>query len=435
MVFNAASALTVDPRVRSLTHTLLLPAYFQHGASAALLTDPTWTEHISGTVAAAILDWAIDNGADSYCHWFQPMAASGFDFKGKNLIRGETDGFSFSNGGLHATHTAGGYLALDTSSPVFLRGGIVHIPSALVFFYGTALDEKTPLLRRSSSSPLEQYLRRMDLQMTRKTIMGKDAPRGQEICDHYTTAMSTAQPALEAQQECWKMGIPLKTYHREVALDSISSPPSSELTPHRSTRTSWSCRSSRSSSLNIESHCGQLKASGNDNAFAVIMSAIISAIDTHGDLVRMSIATPGNDFRLGACEAPPAITSTYLGDDMTSYIEAFKDGKSGDNPGTKNMQMGIRYVRPIAIPAEDRNRTSPFLYGGARFRYHAVGSVQNTSMVNTVLNTMTAQKFKQFADAIEGGAGPLKVTQDALLDSWKVIFNSASYVMQGVELI
>jgi glutamine synthetase len=427
-----------------------------------------------------------------------------FDFKGKNLIRGETDGSSFPNGGLRATHTAGGYLALDTSSPVFLRGDIVHIPSALVSFYGTALDEKTPLLRSNEALntqglrllkclgyepkelvanigleqeifliPRDQYLRRMDLQMTGRTIMGKDAPRGQEMCDHYMAAMSTAQPALEAmqemQQECWKMGIPLKTRHREVA------PGQYEFAPLFGTNTTqvdqnimvmqvieevaakhglaaflqekpfaningsgkhnnWSIGTT--DGVNLLNPDQISKASGNDNAFAVIMSAIISAIDTHGDLMRMSIATPGNDFRLGACEAPPAITSTYLGDDMTTYLEAFKDGKTGAyNPGTKNMQMGTRAIRPIAIPAEDRNRTSPFPYGGARFEYRAVGSAQNTSMVNTVLNTMTAQKFKQFADAIEGGASPEKVAQDALNASWKVIFNGDNYDEANQEML
>lgn len=224
------------------------------------------------------------------------------------------------------------------------------------------------------------------------------------MCDHYMAAMSTAQPALEAmqemQQECWKMGIPLKTRHREVA------PGQYEFAPLFGTNTTqidqnimvmqvieevaakhglaallqekpfaningsgkhnnWSIGTT--DGINILNPEQISKASGNDNAFAVVMSAIISAIDTHGDLMRMSIATPGNDFRLGACEAPPAITSTYLGDDMTNYLEAFKDGKTGAySPGTKNMQMGTRYVRPISIPAEDRNRTSPFPYGGAR---------------------------------------------------------------------
>jgi len=244
-----------------------------HGATSSLLSDPTWTEHSSDVVASAVLDWATQNGASSYAHWFQPMAASGvrhgltgqvqnmmmkfhnkdntlmYDFKGKDLIRGETDGSSFPNGGLRATHTAGGYLALDTSSSIFLRGDVVFIPSAFVSYYGAALDEKTPLLRANEAMslegcrllkllgvpesklegglvanigleqefflvPREHYLRRLDLQMSGRTVMGKFAPRGQEMCDHYMSAMSMTTPALacmqQMQEECWKMGIPLK---------------------------------------------------------------------------------------------------------------------------------------------------------------------------------------------------------------------------------
>jgi len=419
-----------------------------------------------------------------------------FDFKGKHLIRGETDGSSFPNGGLRATHTAGGYLAVDTSSNIFLRGDTIFIPSAFVSYYGAALDEKTPLLRSNEALnkegcrllklmgydpkslvanigleqeifliPRDQYLRRMDLQMTGRTIMGKNAPRGQEMCDHYMAPLSTAQPALEAMQEmqaeCWKMGIPLKTRHREVA------PNQYEFAPLFGTNTTqidqnvmvmqvieevaakhglaallqekpfndvngsgkhnnWSIGTA--DGVNLLNPDQLNAASGNPDAFAVVMSAIVAAVDEHGDLMRMAIASPGNDFRLGACEAPPAIVSTYLGDDMTAYMEGFKDGKTGEyKPGVKKMDLGTSSVLPISIPAEDRNRTSPFPYGGARFEFRAVGSAQNVSMVNTVLNMITAQKFKQFADAIEGGASPADVAKKSLSDHWKVIFNGDNY--------
>mmetsp|Transcript_14784 Transcript_14784/g.30430 ORF Transcript_14784/g.30430 Transcript_14784/m.30430 type:complete len:706 (-) Transcript_14784:148-2265(-) len=493
-----------------------------HGSSAAILDDPSWTEHSADTVAAAVLDWAIDNDADTFCHWFQPMAASGvrhgltgqvqnkmlefdrktnkikFDFKGKDLVKGETDGFSFPNGGLRATHTAGGYLAIDTSSNIFLRGDTIFIPSAFVSYYGKALDEKTPLLRSNEALntqgkrllsllgydvdqivanigleqeifliPRDQYLRRPDLQMTGRTVIGKNAPRGQEMCDHYMAppSVEAGQPALaamqEIQEECWAMGIPLKTRHREVA------PNQYEFAPLFGTNTTqidqnimvmqvieeiaakhglaallqekpfnevngsgkhnnWSLGTTDGVNL---LNPGQLNsASGNADAFPTIMAAIVSAVEEHGDLMRMSISAPGNDFRLGACEAPPAIVSTYLGEDMTNYLEAFKDGKTGEyNPGVKTLDLGTSCVRPFNVPAEDRNRTSPFPYGGARFEFRAVGSAQNVSMVNTVLNTITAQKFKQFADAIEGGATPAKVAGDALNKSWKVIFNGDNY--------
>jgi glutamine synthetase len=170
------------------------------------------------------------------------------------------------------------------------------------------------------------------------------------------------------------------------------------------------------------------KASGNDDAFGVVMAAIISAVNDHGDLMRMSIACPGNEFRLGACEAPPAIISTYLGDDMTTYLKNFKDGKKGQyEPEFKTLDIGCDSVLPFQVPAEDRNRTSPFPYGGCRFEFRAVGSSQNTSLTNTVLNTITASKFAEFADAIEAGATPREVASQALEKSFKVIFNGDNY--------
>merc|ERR1719253_1878547 len=248
----------------------------KQGASGDLLKDPSWTQTKSDVVAAAVLDWATDNGANTFCHWFQPMAASGvrhgltgqvqnkmlkfnsdneieFDFKGKDLVKGETDGSSYPNGGLRGTHCAGGYLAIDTSSPIFMRGDTMFIPSAFVSYYGAALDEKTPLLRANAALntqgcrllkhlgldvsdglranigleqeifliPREAYYKRPDIQLTGRTIMGKDAPRGQEMCDHYMAPLSSATPALacmqEIQEECYRLGIPLKTRHREVA--------------------------------------------------------------------------------------------------------------------------------------------------------------------------------------------------------------------------
>merc|ERR1712113_589287 len=170
------------------------------------------------------------------------------------------------------------------------------------------------------------------------------------------------------------------------------------------------------------------KASGNDASFGVIMSAIVSAVDKHGDLLRMAIASPGNDFRLGACEAPPAILSTYLGESMTNYLEAYKKGSTASyNPGSKTLDLGISCMPGLPLPSEDRNRTSPFPYGGHRFEFRAVGSSQNVSMVNTVLCTIFAESFGAFADAIEKGASPIDVAAKALDTHWKVIFNGNGY--------
>mmetsp|Transcript_13970 Transcript_13970/g.26773 ORF Transcript_13970/g.26773 Transcript_13970/m.26773 type:complete len:712 (+) Transcript_13970:77-2212(+) len=492
----------------------------KYGASSDTLKDPTWVTTHADAVADAVFDWAIDNGANVYCHWFQPMGASGVrhgltgqvhnimlkfnsdmeivkDFKGKTLIKGETDGSSYPNGGLRGTHCAGGYLAVDTSSPIFLRGDTIFIPSIFVSYYGQALDEKTPLLRANAALdkhgrrllsalgldtssgivtnigleqeifliPRDQYYRRPDLQLTGRTIIGADAPRGQEMCDHYMAPLSSATGALacmqEIQDECYRMGIPLKTRHREVA------PGQFEFAPLYGTNTTqidqnlmvmqiieetaakhgmaallqekpfndingsgkhnnWSIATA--AGVNLLDPDDLLEATGNDAAFPIVMAAVVAAVDEHGDLMRCAIASPGNDFRLGACEAPPAIVSTYLGGDMTQYLEAFKNGTVAKyEPGRKTIDLGCKEVVPFQVPAEDRNRTSPFPYGGARFEFRAVGSSQNVSLVNTVLNTITAEKFAQFADKIEAGEDPAKVAQDALNKHWKVIFNGNNY--------
>lgn len=463
---------------------------------------------------------AIDNGANVYCHWFQPMGSSGVrhgltgqvhnmmlkfngegeivqDFKGKTLVRGETDGSSYPNGGLRGTHQAGGYLAVDTSSPIFLRGDTIFIPSVFVSYYGAALDEKTPVLRANAALdkhgsrllkhlglnvasgiqanigleqefflvPRDAYYKRPDLQLAGRTIIGKNAPRGQEMCDHYMAPLSTSTAALnciqEIQDECWRIGIPLKTRHREVAPNQYECAPlygsnttqidqnlmvmqiMEEVAPkHGLTcliqekpfngingsgkHNNWSLATR--DGVNLLDPDSLLGATGNDTAFPIVMAAIISAVDEHGDLMRMAIASPGNDFRLGACEAPPAIVSAYLGDDMTKYLEAFVNGSAAKyEPGRKMLDLGTREVMPFEVPSEDRNRTSPFPYGGARFEFRAVGSSQNTSMVNAVLNTICAEKFAEFADRIEAGEKPADIAREALKKHWKVIFNGNNY--------
>jgi len=422
-----------------------------------------------------------------------------FDFDGKNLTKGETDGSSFPNGGLRATHQAGGYLALDTSSPIFLRGDTVFIPSAFVSYNGAALDEKTPVLRSNAALskhgkrlltqlgldvgdrevvanigleqefflvPRDAYYRRPDLQLAGRTIIGRDAPRGQEMCDHYMAPPSLANPALacmqEIQDECWRLGIPLKTRHREVAPNQyefaplfgvnttqidqnlmvmqiieevaarhglaalLQEKPFNEVNGSGK-HNNWSLATEDGIMM---LHPAKIQAAtGNPDAFAIIMAAIVAAVSEHGDLMRMAISSPGNDFRLGACEAPPAIVSAYLGDDITSYLSNFKDGKSAGEyvPGTKMLDLGTKEVLPFEVPAEDRNRTSPFPYGGARFEFRAVGSAQNVSMVNTVLNTMVAEKFAEFADAVDAGKDLKDVAREALDKHWKVIFNGNNY--------
>ena len=419
------------------------------------------------------------------------------DFKGKTLVKGETDGSSYPNGGLRGTHEAGGYLAIDTSSPIFIRGDTMFIPSIFVSYYGAALDEKTPLLRANAAIdkhgkrllkhlgvdtssgivtnigleqeifliPRDEYYRRPDLQLVGRTLVGKSAPRGQEMCDHYMAPLSSSTAALacmqEIQDECWRMGIPLKTRHREVAPNQF------EFAPLYGTNTTqidqnlmvmqiieevsakhglaallqekpfndingsgkhnnWSIATR--DGVNLLEPEAVIEASGNKDSFPVIMAAVIAAVDEHGDLMRMAISSPGNDFRLGACEAPPAIISTYLGQDMTDYLEAFMNGSETKyEPKRKTLDLGTREVVPFQVPAEDRNRTSPFPYGGSRFEFRAVGSSQNVSIVNTVLNTITAAKFGEFADRIEAGEDAVAIAREALKKHWKVIFNGNNY--------
>jgi len=427
------------------------------------------------------------------------------DFKGKTLIKGETDGSSYPNGGLRGTHCAGGYLAVDTSSPIFLRGDTIFIPSALVSYYGAALDEKTPLLRANAALdkeasrlfaqlgldtssgvqtnigleqeifliPREEFYRRPDLQLTGRTLIGKNAARGQEMCDHYMAPLSSATSALacmqEIQDECWRLGIPLKTRHREVAPGQFEFAPLfgtnttqidqnlmvmqiiEEIAPKHGLAALLQEKpfndvngSGKHNNWSIATRDGVqvfdpeefIAATGNEASFPVVMAAVVAAVDEHGDLMRCAIASPGNDFRLGACEAPPAIVSTYLGDDMTKYLEGFMNGADANyNPGKKTIDLGVREILPFQVPAEDRNRTSPFPYGGARFEFRAVGSAQNVSLVNTVLNTIVAEKFGQFADRIDAGEDPSAVAREALKKHWKVIFNGDNYCADNQKML
>jgi glutamine synthetase len=377
----------------------------KQGLPAGLLNDPSWTTSpaTADSVAKAIMEWAGDKGASVFTHWFQPLGASGvrlgmtgqvhnaffafgddgkptFGFKGKELLKGETDGSSYPSGGMRATHTAGGYTVLDPTSPVFLRGDTVYIPTVFVSFYGDALDEKTPLLRSMNALSVETtrlcknlgydiggavpnigleqeyflvprsaFYKRLDLQMTGRTVMGKFAPRGQEMCDHYMGPPNQiAMECLrEIQHECFMLGIPCRTRHREVAPNQYECAPLfgiattqidqnimfMQIAEEVSARHGLACLhqekpfagingSGKHNNYSIGTDTGVnllnaeqvTKASGSADVFGVIMSAIVKAVDSHGDLLRLAFASTGIFFRMGACEAPPAIVYTYLGD-------------------------------------------------------------------------------------------------------------------------
>jgi glutamine synthetase len=494
----------------------------KYGETDALLKDVTWPSQDgkADIVAKAVLDWAVDNGASVYCHWFQPMAASGvrhglsaqvqqtmyefdnegtpfFKFDGEMLLQGETDGSSYPNGGMRATHTAGGYLSLDPLSPIFLREDTIFIPAAFVSYNGDALDEKVPLHRAVEAMstqgtrllklmgyevdglinnigleqeiflvPRHAFYRRPDLQFTGRTVMGKQPARGQEMSDHYMAPISRATTAFDCmrqiQMECFKIGIPLKTRHREVAPNQYEFAPLfgnvisqndqnlmvmqiiEEVASENGLaallqekpfagingsgkHNNWSLGTN--AGVNLLNPKQINAASANPEIFPVIMAAIVSAIDKHGDLMRLSITSPGNDFRLGAMEAPPAVMSTYLGEDMTQYLMDFMETGTVEAyaPAKKSLGFGASAIPKIQVPAEDRNRTSPFPYGGARFEFRAAGSAQNVSLVNTVLNTITAEAFAIVADRIEAGETPTAIAQDLLKAHSRVIHNGNGY--------
>jgi glutamine synthetase len=389
-----------------------------------------------------VLDWAMANGATSYCHWFQPLGSSvlrhgmsgqvqnrmlEFDkdgkvvwkFNAKHLMRGETDGSSYANGGLRATHQAGGYTCIDPTSPMFIRGDNLFIPAVFVSFNGDCLDEKTPLLRAldalgkessrflrllgfkddhlSAVSPvigLEQelflvprdaYRTRADLQVSihgldgvfsrplllyvymcmyqlaGRSVLGKQPPRGQEAADHYMAPISVVSPSMEClkeiQEECFRVGIPLKTRHREVApnqyevvalfghvtthvdqniilsqiIEEVAVKHDLAALLHEKPfqgvngsgkHNNWSLRTK--DGVNILDHHQVFARTNRVEAFPLVMAAVIRAVDLYGDLIRLASAAPGNDFRLGACEAPPAIISMYLGEELTEHLQQFR---------------------------------------------------------------------------------------------------------------
>ncbi len=492
------------------------------GLSKEALSSGEWVKSQDGAdrMAIALMEWAKAEGATSMTHWWQPQASTDvrtgmtaqlynkmlkfskdgeieWSLDGDRLIQGETDGSSFPNGGLRATHTAGAYLTPDPSSPPFIRDDVMYIPSVLITYNGDALDEKLPLLRSADALkregarlmkhlgldtdtvfaqigleqeifmiPRQHFLDRPDLLHTGRTVMGKFAPRGQEMSDHYMAPLATNSVFVDAmakvQEKCFEMGIPLATRHKEVAPGQFEfAPMFGSMTTQidqnllvmqiieevakdyglaalftekpfdgvngSGKHNNWSIATGDGTNLLNPKQI--LAKTGSTDVFAIVMAAMLTAVDEHGDLMRLSISCPGNDFRLGACEAPPAIMSMYLGEEITSYLQAFANGGSAAQFNTvlKEMDTGASALAKIKKPSGDRNRSSPFPYGGNRFEFRAVGSSQNVSIVNMVLAAIVANSFKMFSEQIEAGKDPKAVAQEALKKHMKVIFNGNGY--------
>ena len=478
---------------------------------------------IAADVAHGMKQWAIERGATHFTHWFQPLTGSTaekhdsfleiedgnaiFAFFVKNLIVGEPDASSFPSGGLRRTFEARGYTAWDPTSPAFIKrhanGATLCIPTAFCSYTGEALDKKTPLLRSiqclsSSTQRLmkcfgmqeekvtitlgaEQeyflidkrfYLHRPDLLQTGRTLFGATPPKHQQLEDHYFGSIH--QRVLnfmnDVEHELWRLGVPAKTRHNEVAPAQFELAPMFEdlnlAVDHNmlvmdtlrlvADRHGFVCLlhekpfagvngSGKHNNWSINYGETNLLNPGNNpqqNAvFLTVLSGIIRAVDTHADMLRASVAHAGNDHRLGANEAPPAIISIYLGDQLNEVIENIEKGENSAKHKAGVMQIGVDTLPPLPKDATDRNRTSPFAFTGNKFEFRAPGSSQSCSGPMTVLNTIVADSFDYIAEKLEGYIGNEEAFNNALQDILKdiikthkrVIFNGDGYTEEWKE--
>ncbi|MFN9706174.1 MAG: glutamine synthetase III [Planctomycetota bacterium] len=477
---------------------------------------------LADQVANAMKEWAVERGATHFTHWFQPMTGSTaekhdsfasiedgkliMEFSGKALIKGEPDASSFPSGGLRATFEARGYTAWDPTSPAFLRettnGSTLCIPTAFCSWTGEALDEKTPLLRSSEALNREAvrllrllgddkvqyvyptlgceqeyflvdrdlYMLRPDLVATGRTLFGAKPPKGQELEDHYFGSIAPRVLAFmqEVESELWKLGVPVKTRHNEVA------PSQYELAPifERSTiavdhnmlcmevlkqvaqKHGFQCLlhekpyagingSGKHNNWSVATDTGENllepgKSPEQNMRFMVMLAAVMRAVDVHADLLRTTIAHAGNDHRLGANEAPPAILSIYLGEQLTDVVDAMIAGTGrGSERKRETMRLGVSVLPPVPRDATDRNRTSPFAFTGNKFEFRAVGSSQACGKPNAVLNTIVADAMSFISDAIEGAKakkGLEAAVNDVVVELFKkhkrILFNGNGYSSQ-----
>ena len=474
---------------------------------------------LADQVAAAMKEWAVERGATHFTHWFQPMTGSTaekhdsfatiengrllMEFSGKALIKGEPDASSFPSGGLRATFEARGYTAWDPTSPAFIRettnGATLCIPTAFCSWTGEALDEKTPLLRsadtlnRAAMRMLrllgddkvgfvyptlgceqeyflidrDLFMLRPDLVATGRTVFGARPPKGQELDDHYFGAIKPRVLAFmhEAELVLWKLGVPIKTRHNEVAPSQFEVAPiferttvaadhnmlTMEVLKQVAARHGFECL------LHEKPYAG-INGSGKHNnwamatdtgenllepgqspeqntRFLVVLAAVLRAVDVHADLLRVTIADAGNDHRLGANEAPPAILSVYLGEQLMDIVENMIGGSNaGSAHKGEDMNLGASALPPLPRDATDRNRTSPFAFTGNKFEFRAVGSSQGVAKPNAVLNAIIADSLNHFCDEVEKVRGEKgleaaveQVVSDLFRQHHRIVFNGDGY--------
>jgi len=468
--------------------------------------------NVANTVAVAMKDWAIANGATHYTHWFQPLTGITaekhdsfitpspdggviMEFSGKELIKGEPDASSFPSGGLRATFEARGYTAWDPTSYAFIKGKTLCIPTAFCSYGGEALDKKTPLLRsmqalnkqalrilrlfgndtvkyvRTSVGPEQEYFlitremydQRPDLRFTGRTLFGAKPPKGQEMDDHYFGVIKPKVAAFmeELNDELWKLGILAKTEHNEVA------PAQHELAPIYTTtniatdhnqltmeimqkvasKHGLVCLlhekpfagvngSGKHNNWSIATDTGvNLLSPGEtpyENAqFLLFLCAVIKAVDDYQDLLRMSVATAGNDHRLGANEAPPAVVSMFLGDELNAVLEAIENDTPYCDAEKTQMKLGVNVLPKFNRDTTDRNRTSPFAFTGNKFEFRMLGSSNSIACANIMLNSAVAESLKIYADRLEGvddfETALHEMIRKTIKDHKRIIFNGNGY--------
>jgi glutamine synthetase len=478
---------------------------------------------VAEVVAAAMRDWAIEKGATHYTHWFHPLTGltaekhdsfispSGdgrilMEFSGKELIKGEPDASSFPSGGLRATFEARGYTAWDVTSPAFLKqdntGTTLCIPTAFISYYGQALDKKVPLLKsidalskqsirvlrmlgnetskrvHTNVGPEQEYFlvdkeffdQRPDLMLTGRTVFGALPAKGQEMEDHYFGAIKerVADFMRELNYELWKVGIPAKTQHNEVAPNQF------EIAPIYANSTaavdgnqvvmetirSVARRHGMEGLLHEKPFAGvngsgkhnnwsmdtddgiNLLNPGDDPAsnarFLLFAAAVVEAVDRYALLIRSSVATSGNDHRLGANEAPPAIVSIFFGGPLTEIFDNIAEGKAGGKTsGGAQIKLGVTSLPDLPKDVSDRNRTSPFAFTGNKFEFRMVGSSQSIATPNTYLNVAVAQVLSEFADKLEKAVDKNEAIQTIIKESYgqhrRVVFNGNGYSDEWVH--
>jgi glutamine synthetase len=487
------------------------------------------TLEVAEVVAASMRDWAISRGASHYTHWFHPLtgltaekhdsfiAPSGdgrviMEFSGKELIKGEPDASSFPSGGLRATFEARGYTAWDVTSPAFLKqdrtGTTLCIPTAFISYYGQALDKKVPLLKSidalsrqairvlralgnetskrvfTTVGPEQEYFlvdrefydRRPDLILTGRTVFGALPAKGQEMEDHYFGALKERVAAFmrELNTELWKVGIPAKTQHNEVApnqfeIAPVYAPSSAAVDANQmvmETIRSVARRHGMEGLLHEKPFAG-VNGSGKHNnwsmatddginlfepganpesnaRFLLFAAAVVEAVDRYALLIRSSAATAANDHRLGANEAPPAIVSVFFGGPLTEIFDNIAEGKSGGkSAGGGQIRIGVTSLPALPKDVSDRNRTSPFAFTGNKFEFRMVGSSQSIATPNTYLNVAVAQVLSEFADKLEAlppeaaAAGRNDAIQNIIRESYgrhrRVVFNGNNYSDEWVR--